>query len=266
MKKKIGIYIFIIIIAVIVCIPLFSSSYNIYNDDGVQHVCRLMGTLQSIMEGQTFSVIMSEFCNGFGYSWNLFYSPTTAYIPLIFHFITNSFVLDIKLFILVVTVFTGVAMYHFMKTVTKNDNISILAAVIYMLAPYRLTDMYIRMALAELTSFIFLPMIFQGMYMIFQEECSKSKKPEIILITGALGLILTHLVMTMYTAIIALIYLIVNIKKLRNKVVLKKLLVSFLFIVCITSFFWMPLLEQKVSAEYEVFRERQNGKNGSTNL
>ncbi len=254
MKEKLKSYSFIIIIAVIISIPLFSPNYNIYIDDGIQHVCRLMGTYQSILEGQTFPVIMSQFCNNFGYSWNLFYSPMTAYIPLLFHFITNSFVLDIKIFMLFVSILSGIAMYEFMQTITKNRCVSLLGAATYILAPYRLTDMYIRMALAELTSFIFLPMIFQGMYILFHEEKIETKKPEMVLTIGAIGLILTHLVIAMYTAIIASIYLILNIKKLKEKIILKKLFISFIFIISITSFFLIPMLEQKHNANYEVFK------------
>ena len=254
MKEKLKSYSFIILIAVIMSIPLFRSDYNIYIDDGVQHVCRIMGTYQSIAEGQIFPVIMSNFCNEFGYSWNLFYSPITAYVPLLFHFITNSFVLDIKIFMVVVTILSGITMYELMHTVTKNKYTSLLGAVIYILAPYRLTDMYIRMALAELVSFIFLPMVFQGLYILFHDDKMDIKKPEIILIIGAFGLILTHLVMAMYTAIIAFIYLIVNIQKLKEKRILKKLAISLVFIICITSFFLLPMLEQKLNTNYEVFQ------------
>lgn len=254
MKEKIKTYSFIILIAVIVSIPLFSSNYYIYIDDGIQHICRIMGTYQSITEGQMFPVIMSNFCNGFGYSWNLFYSPFTAYMPLVFHFITNSFVLDIKFFMVLVTIFSGITMYRLMNTITKSKYASLLGAILYVLAPYRLTDMYIRMALAELTSFIFLPMVFQGLYMLFHGEKMETKKPEIILTIGAIGLVVTHLIIAMYTAIIALIYVIINIKKLKDKVILKKLLISFVFIICITSFFLLPMLEQRFSADYEVFQ------------
>lgn len=59
----------------------------------------------------------------------------------------------------------------------------------------------------------------------------------------------------MYFAIICFIYLIINIKKLNNKIVIKKIIVSLLFIIIITSFFWSPLLEHKISADYEVFKE-----------
>lgn len=254
MKEKIRTYCFIILLAIIVSIPLFSEHYNIYVDDGVQHICRMMGTYQSIVEGQTFPVIMSNFCNGFGYSWNLFYSPVTAYIPLLFHLITNSFVLDIKLFMLLVTIASGINMYELVHTITKNKWIGLLGAFIYILAPYRLTDMYIRMALAELTSFIFLPMVFQGLYMLFHKENNHTKKPEVILMVGSIGLVLTHLIMAMYVAIIAFAYLLLNSKQLKEKNVLKKLVISFALIVSSTVFFLLPLLEQKMSTDYEVFQ------------
>lgn len=152
--------ILILIASIFVSIPLLNNKLNMLYDDGVQHICRLMGTFQSIEEGQTFPVIMSNFANGFGYSWNLFYSPITAYVPLIFKIIGLSFTNCIKIFMFLVVFLSGISMYFFTKKVTKNEIVSTLAAIIYFFAPYRLTDMYIRNALAELTSFIFLPMVF----------------------------------------------------------------------------------------------------------
>lgn len=255
MKERIKSYIFIIILSIIVSIPLFNGDFNIYIDDGIQHICRLMGTYQSITEGQTFPMIMSNFCNQFGYSWNIFYSPITAYVPLLFRLFTDSYVVCLKAFIVLVTILTGISMYEFVYKVTKNKYIGLLASAIYMFAPYRLTDMYMRIAIAELTSFIFLPMIFHGLYTIFDEEDNRKKSGVFILTIGAIGLILTHTVMAMYTAIFGLIYVILHIKRLKEKVILKKLLIIMIFIISITSFFWAPLLEHKVNTEYEVFKE-----------
>lgn len=255
MKERIKSYIFIIILSIIVSIPLFNGDFNIYIDDGIQHICRLMGTYQSITEGQTFPMIMSNFCNQFGYSWNIFYSPITAYVPLLFRLFTDCYVVCLKAFIVLVTILTGISMYEFVYKVTKNKYIGLLASAIYMFAPYRLTDMYMRIAIAELTSFIFLPMIFHGLYTIFDEEDNRKKSGIFILTIGAIGLILTHTVMAMYTAIFGLIYVILHIKRLKEKVILKKLLIIMIFIISITSFFWAPLLEHKVNTEYEVFKE-----------
>ncbi len=158
------------IASVFICLPLLNSKLNIGYDDGIQHIARLMGTYQSLLEGQNFPVIMSKFCNNFGYSWNLFYSPLTAYLPLIFKLIGVSFVHCIKLFMFFITFLSGITMYFFTKEVTKNKKIAVMAGLFYLFAPYRLTDMYLRNALAELTSFAFLPMVFMRFIWCFKRK------------------------------------------------------------------------------------------------
>ena len=250
MKNKIKDYAIILVIATIISIPLLNKNFNIYGDDGIQHIARLMGTYQTITEGEFPSVIMSNFCNEFGYSWNIFYSPITAYIPLIFRLFTNSFELTLKLFMILVTFLSGISMYEFVKKVTKNRYAGVLSAILYILAPYRLTDTYMRIAISELTSFIFIPIIFHGMYNIFNRE----KKSSLLLTLGAVGLILTHTVIAMYTAIICFIYVLVNIKKLKEKQVWKMLGINVLLIILLTSFYIVPMLEHKLATEYEVFK------------
>ena len=255
MKEKIKLliknntqYIFILIASFIICIPLLSKNLDIYRDDGIQHVCRLIGTYESFNGKSILPLIMSNFCNNFGYSWNIFYSPLTAYTPLIFKIFNISFVGCIKLFMFFITLLSGIAMYKFVYKVTKSKNISIFASIIYILAPYRITDMYIRNALAELTSFVFLPIVFNGLYTILNEE-----KKSYLLSWGAIGLFLTHSVITLYTAILCFIYLLVFIKKLKSKKVLVTLIINLLFIIVITSFFWVGLLEHYLATTYEVF-------------
>lgn len=92
---------------------------------------------------------------------------------------------------------------------------------------------------------------FCGLYNIFNEK----NKKEYTLALGAIGLILTHLVIGMYTAIISIVYVLINYKKLKDIEILKKLAINILFIIVITSFFWAPLLEHKMATEYEVFKE-----------
>ena len=253
MKNKIKDYIIIFVFAIIISIPLLNENFNIYLDDGIQHIARLMGTYQSISEGQTIPVIMSKFCNDFGYSWNIFYSPFTAYIPLIFSIFTASFELMLKLFIILITFASGIAMYEFVTKVTKNRYAGLLSSVIYIFAPYRLTDMYMRMAISELASFIFLPIVFHGMYNIFNSE-DRSIKKSLILTLGATGLIITHTVIAMYTAILCFIYLLLNIKKLKDKQILKMLGINILLIILLTSFYLLPMFEHSLNTNYEVFK------------
>lgn len=241
-------YIYILLASLIVCIPLFIKGFNIFRDDGIQHVCRLIGTEQTLKTGQFLPMIMSNFCNNFGYSWNLFYSPFTAYLPLLFKIFNFTYVNSLKIFEFFTVIISGIAMYKFTLNVTKNKNIAVFASIIYILAPYRITDMYIRNALAELTSFMFIPMIFNGMYKIINQE-----EKSYLLAFGAIGIILTHTVITMYTAILCFVYLIVFAKKLKNKKIIINLLINILFAIVCTSFFWVGLLQSKLATIYEVF-------------
>lgn len=252
MKNRIKDYFIILVISIAISIPLFNKDFNIYRDDGVQHIARLMGTYQTITEGEFPPVIMSNFCNGFGYSWNIFYSPLTSYIPLIFKIFTSSFELVLKLFMVLISFLSGITMYEFIKKVTKNRYAGLIGAILYILAPYRLTDMYMRIAISELASFIFIPIVFHGMYNIFNSE-DRNVQKSLILTLGAVGLILTHTVITMYTAIFCVVYVIINIRKLKEKQVWKMLGINILLILLLTSFYLFPMLEHKLATNYEVF-------------
>lgn len=241
-------YLCILLISIIVCIPLMNKNINIYRDDGIQHVCRLIGTYQTIKSGEMLPMIMSNLCNNFGYSWNIFYSPLTAYAPLIFKIFNFTFTNCLKIFMFSVTLLSGIAMYTFMMNVTQNKNVSLLSSILYVLAPYRITDMYIRIAVAELASFVFIPIIFDGLYSVLKEEKLSFK-----LIWGTVGLILTHTVITMYMAIICLLYLVFNIKKLKSIKVIRILVISLVCILLITSFYWVGLLQHHNATSYEVF-------------
>ena len=61
-------------------------------------------------------------------------------------------------------------MYWFVSRLTKSKEVGVLAAILYMLMPYHLNDMYIRNALGEFLSYIFIPLVFLGLYKIFQKE------------------------------------------------------------------------------------------------
>ena len=71
-------------------------------------------------------------------------------------------------------------MYYFIKKITDDKNVSVVGSVIYMVMPYHLTDMYIRGSLGEFLSFIFIPLVFLGLYNLFNEE-----KRDWLLVIGA---------------------------------------------------------------------------------
>lgn len=69
------------------------------------------------------------------------------------------------------------------------------------------------------------------------------------------GLILSHNISTVLTAIFASIYCLVNIKNMFTTRVKKGVMVDIAFILLITSFFWIPLFETKFSTNYRVYEQ-----------
>ncbi len=254
-KDNLIVFIFILISSLFISIPLIKL--NIQYDDGIQHVIRLIETMREIKSGNILAEVMQNLCNGFGYSWNLFYSPLTAFAPLIFRIFGFSYGTCLKLFMFFISIFSGYSMYFFMKKILKNKSIdegrknaiSILAASLYIMAPYRLTDMYMRIAVAELTSFVFIPIIFNGLYTIINQ-----KQKSLILAFGVSGLILSHTLIAFYTAIFCVIYLLVNIKEIK-KTELIELIKNIAISLLATSFYWVPLIESRFATNYEVFNQ-----------
>ena len=67
-------------------------------------------------------------------------------------------------------------------------------------------------------------------------------------------MLLTHSMLTVYVVIFCVIYLLINIKKLDKKTILT-LLINAGIILLLTAFYWIPLLQAKLSTDYEVFNE-----------
>lgn len=163
-------YVCIVVIACILSCPIFFLDINVYNDDGIQHIARAFGTLQSLKEQGLFPNIISGFTNNFGYSWNLFYGPLSTYGIILINVLCNSFFNAYKILNFICLMLSGIFMYRFMISITKNSNTSLLAAAIYLTFPYHLTDWYVRNALGEFMSFMFVPLVFLGLYQLFNTE------------------------------------------------------------------------------------------------
>ena len=93
--------IILILVGFFLCIPLLSSNTNVYADDGIQHIARAFGTLNSIAEDGLYPNIISSFSNNFGYSWTLFYGPFSTYGIIIVNFIIRNFIISYKIFALI---------------------------------------------------------------------------------------------------------------------------------------------------------------------
>ena len=187
-----------------------------------QQVVRLQQLDKSLMAGQFPVRWVEDLGFGMGYPLFNFYPPFTYYLGEVFHLVGFSFIDSIKMVWFVALVGSALAMY----LLTRN----LLASIVYLYAPYHAIDAYVRGALAELFSFVWLPLIL---------HFSLRNRP---ILTGVLlGLLMiTHnLVFLPFTGILLLWSLFWGSKYFFRSCI--SLAISFF----LTAFFWLPSLVEK---------------------
>lgn len=242
-------YLIIVIIGILVSIPFLWVQIYL-SDDGKFHLLRLIG-LDNAMEYGSFPfLVFPFFCKNWGYSMMTFYPPLVTYIPYILGLISGAFTTGLKLVAGLTVIFSGIFMYNLVNEITKKKGIALFSAILYMIFPYRFECLFNRYAIGEFTAFVFIPIVFQGLYNLLKGD----KKRHFYIAIGATGLLLTHTISTLYTAFFCLIYVLFNAKQFFNKEVIKKCVVNVVFILLMSAMFLIPMLEFKLSAEYSILQ------------
>ena len=241
-------YIIITIIGILVSLPLIGLQIR-GTDDGWLHLIRIIGIDNAIKNENFPFLIQPFFCNDWGYSMTAFYPSIVSYVPYFLSIFMGSFINGIKIFAAITVILSGITMYQFLMEITEKKKLALIGAIVYMILPYRLENIYNRFAIGEFTAFVFIPLVFLGLYNLLN---GNGKKHYYIAI-GATGLMLSHTISTIYTAVFCLIYILFNLKLFFKKDVLIKCLINVIFILLISAIFWVPMLEFKQSAEYAIF-------------
>lgn len=245
--KKIFPYLALVLATLVVGLPLLRGKM-LDGDDAVFHLFRSYTTRAAISDGQLIPMINPYILGGFGYAYNMFYGILSSYGITLLSYLFKPFGLCVNIFILIVIFLSGLAMYQFVKDISKDKYIGLLGAFIYISSPYFLYDIYNRLALGEIVAFIFIPLLFYGIHSLIYD----AKKKWYLLTIGTAGLFLSHTVSAFMIGIFAGLYLLINIKYL-NKDIIKKIIFSLglAFLLALPNI--LPLIEAKVSSEYMVF-------------
>lgn len=258
-EDKIIHYILIALAAIIAGIPLINL--RIYGtDDGFIHILRIIGVDNILKIGEFPPLIYSKYIRGFGYAINLFYPPIVTYVPLFFRIFNIDYINCLKIYSFITILISGMTMYQLVKEITAKRPIALFAAIVYIFIPYRLETIYNRFAIGEFSAYMFLPLLFLGLYNLFKKDGMK----HYYIAISAIGLILCHQITTEYAAIFSLIYVLLNIKQLKNKEIVKKLMINIIFILGITAFFTIPIIEHKIATDYGILSPKimlSEGKN-----
>lgn len=248
-------YAILFLVALFIMVPFMSKNYIEGNDTDF-HMSNIFAIYNNITNGSLgLDKILPIIGHDFGYGTGIFYPRLShilsAYISLLFF---GNITASIKIVHFLVYFFSSVMMYKLVNRVFRNKFIAMIAGIFYITFPYSITEVFTRDALAESFIYIFTPMILLGLYELFN---GNKKAFYIWFVVGYIGILNSHLVLSMYFTAFVMIYLILNIKKVLKKENFIALLVASALILLITSPFTVPILEHKAQGIYHVFESER---------
>jgi uncharacterized membrane protein len=137
--------------------------------DGIDHVARIANFYKGLTEGILFPRWAQNLNWGYGHPILMFLYPFSSYFASLFHLVGFSFVDSLKLIFGIGYIASGVTMYAWAKK-QFNDYFGIAASLLYVYAPYRFIDLYVRGAIGEHMAFIFPPLILYFIYQYFNNK------------------------------------------------------------------------------------------------
>lgn len=234
-------------LAFLVILP-YANQGGIYNQDDLAfHKLRLEAYYQSVSQGNFFPKIFPEMANQYGYAADLFY-PSIFLLPYALLRLGGlSFVTAYLGYQWLLTVLTFLLAYWCYFQLKKDRQASYLFATIYTTATYRLLDQFIRGALGETISLLFLPLVALALYQLFIQQ----KNSWHLLALGMTGLLYCHMITAYTMAWLILFLCIFFILTKRFTMTLCK----HLFLATITTCFlslWIlvPILEQVAAISF----------------
>lgn len=251
-------YVMIFVFSILLLWPTFDGKFHL-GDDQLFH----MANIEAFSKGLPFSIfskILPDLANNFGFGVGIFYPPLPHIVGAVIYKIISIFgmgLITTETILHFLIFFTsGVAMYLLGKEVFKDSRKGLIAALFYITYNYFFVDVIVRDALNESFMFIFMPLVFLGLYHLFNNH--DVKKFYVCFVTGYIGLMYSHLVMSVYFTLFLFVFLLFYIKDIFKKKNFCHLCLAALIILIFTSTFTVPMIEHKLSGvEYVSFSKRK---------
>jgi len=202
-KRSINLFVLLVLISLLPTISMLRDGAYESGDFNI-HIYRTISFYQSLSEGNLMPSWAGDLNATYGYPLFIFNYPLPYYLVSFFHFLGFTFITSMKLFLASNLIVSGIFMYLFSKTITKNNLAAFTSAIFYIFAPYYLIDVHFKIVIGEVLFFTLLPLSFLLMYKLYD------KKTIILLFLSALsiaGLIMSHAAVGVFAVVLMLSYL-----------------------------------------------------------
>jgi len=224
---------------------LLQPGYFSMHDD--LQVFRLLGFHKCLLDGQLPCVWIPDGGFGYGYPMFGFYPPLPYFLSEAFHLLGINLFWSIKIMFILALILSGFFMYKLSKVFFGKIG-GIISSVFYVYAPYHALDIYVRGAGNEAWGMVWFPLILLYSYQLIQKPL---KRKMVLLSLSYAALLLSHNVMTLiFTPFLGIwcLFWMIGLKRFSS---FKNLIISGLWGMGLSGFFFLPVILEKNSVHIE---------------
>lgn len=233
-------------------VPYLTDYISIGADTTFQ-LTRIEGLTQTILEGNQFPVrVQSYWLYGHGYAVSTFYGDMFLLPAVLLRLCGFPMVTAYQFLIYTINTVTALVAWFSFRRCSESRLSALLGTVLYVLAPYRIYNLYNRGAVGEAWGMAWFPLIFCGLYLLLTErtEGRTYRRYKYCLIAGFTCLLHSHLI-SMEIALLgtAFVCLICYKRTFRRQTVLE-LFKGAGITLAVNCWFWLPLAQMMLKGGY----------------
>ena len=239
-------------IAFCASIPIFFNRVGMTGGDMEFHLLRIEAVKQAILDRQYPPRIPSTWLYGYGFPASIYYNDILFLFPAFLRILGYDIVFSYKAYLAAVNLLSaGIALWSF-RRLFRSRKIGNLVAFSYMAAPYRLVDVYIRMAVGEFTAFTFLPLIAYGVVGMYRDDGSDWKQYHqygLALALGITGVVASHVLTLLIVVFFLLLVFLVFLKRSLRRNTFRLWVDTGILSILLSAYFLVPFTDYYINVD-----------------
>ncbi|WP_394969500.1 hypothetical protein [Candidatus Allofournierella merdipullorum] len=235
-------------LALLASYPLFTDFLTVGMDQEF-HLRRIEGLFGALQSGQWPARISTQHFGGKGYATGVMYPELFLYFPAALRLAGASLLFSWKALLFAVNLGTAFSAYFCGRRLMNSRAAGMAAAIVYLLSPYRLCDLYIRAALGEALAMAFLPLLLYGLWQLLAGDAGQW--PWLVL--ACTGVFQSHILSTEMAAVFAALCALAALPALTKPARLAALGKAAGLTVLVNLWFLVPFLTYTLKGGFKIF-------------
>lgn len=238
-------------LALLASYPLFTDFLTVGMDQEF-HLRRIEGLFGALQSGQWPARISTQHFGGKGYATGVMYPELFLYFPAALRLAGASILFSWKALLFAINLGTAFSAYFCGRRLMNSRAAGMAAAIVYLLSPYRLCDLYIRAALGEVLAMAFLPLLLYSLWQLLAGDAGQW--PWLVL--ACTGIFQSHILTTEMTAVFAVLCALAALPALTKPARLAALGKAAGLTVLVNLWFLVPFLTYTLKGGFKIFGSR----------